>query len=318
MAQVPWPDAFEPRPNWRRPKAARSWSWLLLVPLGILVAVVVATVDTRALRDFIDLHLLHRQPKQESETTSLLPAPFRTGPATPPASPSATPAPTPAPAPAIAVPPAAGPSGAPPSLPFTPAAPSTPVTSPQAGSPLPQSATPPEPVPPAAAPAPAADVSPPVGADPSNDNASLAAVVPPSAPADPPPIPSLPIPPVPVPPPATPPAAESTAGAPAAAAGPATQAVPSIARVTVSYRRNQPDAEAQARRIAARIGAKAGTVDLRPTGSTYRSPTIHYYHPGDKEAALALARSLAGEGGNGWVVRAGPSRPAGSVDIWVP
>jgi hypothetical protein len=59
-------------------------------------------------------------------------------------------------------------------------------------------------------------------------------------------------------------------------------------------------------------------VELRPTSSTYRSPTIHYYNQADKEAALAMARLLAGDGGGGWVVRSGPSRPPGAVDIWVP
>ena len=95
-------------------------------------------------------------------------------------------------------------------------------------------------------------------------------------------------------------------------------AAPSIARVTISYRRNQPDAEAEARRIAAHLAGRVGDVELRATGGAYRSPTIRFYNPADKDATLALSRALAGDGGGGWVVRSGPGRAAGAVDIWVP
>lgn len=75
--EIPWPDAFEPRPNFKK-REPRNWSWLLLIPAGIVAALGISAVDTRALRSWVDTNVLHRSPTAGSIDNSLLPAPFRT------------------------------------------------------------------------------------------------------------------------------------------------------------------------------------------------------------------------------------------------
>ena len=85
--------------------------------------------------------------------------------------------------------------------------------------------------------------------------------------------------------------------------------------MTIYYRRSQASAEGEARRVA----AKVGNAEIKPSSSTSRSPMIYYFNPADREAATAMARSLAGEGASGWIVRAGPTRPnTGAIDILLP
>ena len=74
--EIPWPDAFEPRPNYRKPEP-RNWSWLLLIPIGLMAAFGISMLDTRALKAWIDINLLHRTPIAAISFTPLLPAPFR-------------------------------------------------------------------------------------------------------------------------------------------------------------------------------------------------------------------------------------------------
>jgi hypothetical protein len=83
----------------------------------------------------------------------------------------------------------------------------------------------------------------------------------------------------------------------------------------VYYRRNEGGAEGEARRVA----SKLGNAEVRSSSSTSRSPLIYYFNPADREAATAIARSLAGEGAAGWIVRVGPSRQnASGIEILLP
>ena len=89
-------------------------------------------------------------------------------------------------------------------------------------------------------------------------------------------------------------------------------------RVTIQYRRNQPGAEGEARRLAALLQDEVTSVEIHPTSIAVRSRVINFYNPADKEAAAALAHTLGNEG-NGWIVRPGGSRsPTGSLDVWLP
>ena len=72
--ELPWPDAFEPRPNFRR-REARNWSWLLLIPVGFLAAVAITTLDPRTIRSWLETHVFHRQPVSGSLDAPLLTAP---------------------------------------------------------------------------------------------------------------------------------------------------------------------------------------------------------------------------------------------------
>lgn len=269
-SELPWPDAFAPRPNFERKRTARSFTWILLIPLGAVVATGIVMLDPRAIRDFIDRTMLQIQPRPATDAPSLLPAPFRPGatvsPSSPPASAVSAPVdPTPiAPAPAV---------------------PAPIVTAPASG----QTDLPPPPPPPSNPPATEG------GTKPSTSPAPAASIEPPA---------------IPVPPPEPP--------APAAASPAPAVAEPSFARVTIIYRRGSTASEAEARRIAARVERAAVAVDIRPSGTILRAPVITYYNLADKDAAAALARSLAGEGGS-WIVRPGPTRSAaGSLDISLP
>ena len=154
--EIPWPDAFEPRPNFRRKREERAWSWMLLLPLGAVVAVAVTMIDPRAIRGFVDRRVLHRDPPSAAIDTVLLPAPFRSGAKVAPgaednAAPVTGPAPGSAPVPTAV--PSAAPPDAPPPLPSpspttppTAAAPATPVPQGDAAPALPQGQTTPAPV----------------------------------------------------------------------------------------------------------------------------------------------------------------------------
>ncbi len=286
---IPWPDAFEPQPNFRRKREERAWSWLLLAPLGVVVAIAVMMIDPRAIRSFINRNILHRDPPAAAVDTALLPAPFRTTrPVAPGAEDSAAPVTGPR-----AVAPDAGPAATPPV-------------------PTPSPTVSPESVPAASAPPPSPASSTPEPSDtPAIPAAPPAATAPSTASPDPSP-PPLPT--------ASPPnpttGSADTSGTPAIAA--ATPTAPNPVKVIIQFRRNQPGAESDARRMAALLQSKVSGVELHSSGIATRSPTINYYSPADKDAATALARSLANEG-SGWIVRAGTKGGApGSLNLWLP
>lgn len=77
-AEIPWPDAFEPRPNYRK-RDGRSWSWLLLIPAGLVAAAAITLVDARSVRTWIDTTVLHRTPVAGTLDSPLLPGAFRAG-----------------------------------------------------------------------------------------------------------------------------------------------------------------------------------------------------------------------------------------------
>ena len=77
-AEIPWPDAFEPRPNYRQ-RDGRSWSWLLLLPAGLVAAAAITLVDARSVRTWIDTTILHRTPIAGTIDSPLLPGAFRAG-----------------------------------------------------------------------------------------------------------------------------------------------------------------------------------------------------------------------------------------------
>ena len=83
--EIPWPDAFEPRPNYRKPEP-RNWSWLLVIPLALMAALAFIVLDTHSLKLWIDINVLHREPIVASMDSPLLPAPFRPVPIDPGAS----------------------------------------------------------------------------------------------------------------------------------------------------------------------------------------------------------------------------------------
>lgn len=279
-SELPWPDAFAPRPNFERKRTARSFTWILLIPLGAVVATGIVMLDPRAIRDFIDRTMLQIQPRPATDAPSLLPAPFRPGATVSPSSPPASAVP----APVDPTPIAPAPIEPAPIVP-APAVPAPAVPAPTSGQT--DLTTPP---PPASNP-PATEG----GTKPSTSPAPAASIEPPA---------------IPVPPPEPP--------APAAASPAPAVAEPSFARVTIIYRRGSTASEAEARRIAARVERAAVAVDIRPSGTILRAPVITYYNLADKDAAATLARSLAGEGGS-WIVRPGPTRSAaGSLDISLP
>lgn len=77
--EIPWPDAFEPRPNYRK-RAGRNWSWLLLIPAGLVAAAAITMVDARSIRTWIDTTILHRTPVAGTSDSPLLPRAFRPAP----------------------------------------------------------------------------------------------------------------------------------------------------------------------------------------------------------------------------------------------
>ena len=79
-AEIPWPDAFEPRPNYRKSEG-KNWSWLLLIPAGLVAAAAFTLIDARSARSWIDNTILHRTPVAGALDSSLLPEAFRTAPA---------------------------------------------------------------------------------------------------------------------------------------------------------------------------------------------------------------------------------------------
>ncbi len=225
--EIPWPDAFEPRPNFKK-REPRNWSWLLLIPVGLIAAYGITVLDVRAIKGWVDSHVLGRTPGVVSDSGSLLPAPFRTGAGT-------------------------GTGTAEPAVPAAPAA-----NAPEANTPFPAIPTSPVPVPPGT------EVSPP-----------------PMEPVQP--------------------------GA----------AAPAI-HVGIQYRRTAPGAEGEARRMAALLQNTGGSVELRPTTTTVRAPTITYYNADDQPAAAALAKVLANEASS-WTIRLGTGKfPPGSLDIAMP
>ncbi len=72
--EVPWPAAFEPRPNFRR-REPRNWSWLLLIPVGFVAAVGITMLDPRTIRNWLDTNVLHRTSVPATITAPLLSAP---------------------------------------------------------------------------------------------------------------------------------------------------------------------------------------------------------------------------------------------------
>jgi len=278
---IPWPDAFEPQPNYRRKPASTYWTWLLLVPVLAVVAIGVFTLNPRTIRTFVDTHFPQLQHPTVGAVTSLLPAPFRTD-----SSGGAAPATTPA-SPAAAPPPAAAGD--------TPAEPSSSAPTPPASEPI-------------ASPESPAAITPP----PPSEPVAPMIVVPEPAISDAPHAESTPS----VPPPETSAAPAIAATAEPSAAPTALSGIqPAISRVIIHYRRTQASGDFEGRRVAAEVAKFAAAVELRPGTSSYRAPTVIYYTPLDRDAATVLAHSL----GEGWVVRAGPGRPvAGTVDLWVP
>lgn len=136
-AEIPWPDAFEPRPNYRK-RDGRNWSWLLLLPAGLVAAAAITLVDARSVRTWIDTTILHRTPVAGRMDSPLLPGAFRAETTNTPStgtSPTNTVASKPAqadiPYPAIPTSPIPVPPGTevspPPSEPVDPAAAATPV-----------------------------------------------------------------------------------------------------------------------------------------------------------------------------------------------
>lgn len=71
--EVPWPDAFEPRPNFRR-REPRNWTWLLLIPVGFVAAVGMITLDPRTVRTWVEINLMQRTPAA-AITTAPVPLP---------------------------------------------------------------------------------------------------------------------------------------------------------------------------------------------------------------------------------------------------
>ena len=106
--EIPWPDAFEPRPNFK-PREPRQWTWLLLIPAGLVAAAAMTLIDTRNLRRWVDANLLHRAPIEGTITGSLLPGPFQ--PRSAPDLAAAPPAQAPIPYPAIPTSPVPVPPG---------------------------------------------------------------------------------------------------------------------------------------------------------------------------------------------------------------
>ncbi|HYZ62823.1 MAG TPA: hypothetical protein VE650_10250, partial [Acetobacteraceae bacterium] len=91
---------------------------------------------------------------------------------------------------------------------------------------------------------------------------------------------------------------------------------PSFGHVVIRYRRQSPG-EAESARIAAELRG-AAQVELRPARNPYRVPTVLYFRPEDRDAALALAQFLGGDG-PAWSVRAGQARSKiGSLEAWIP
>lgn len=313
-AEAPWPDAFAPRPNYKPSQKSRLLYWLFLIPFAIVVAVAVTLFDPKSIRNFIDQTLPQYLPAEVTQFFARpapkpgTPEPFppalaptaepESGPQPADAPPSAAPAPAPVvPAPVEAAPPA--PSPAADEAPTSPSATGLPPTEPPAAA-VPPTMPPAVAAPEAPSPVPAVPASPPpaaqAGADETPAPAAPVSVEPtgPSAANDG----SHPIPVPPTPPPVPPVAA-----------------APGATRVTIYYRRNQANSESEARRVA----AKLGNAEIRASSNTARSPMIYYFNPADREAATGLARSLAGEGSAGWIVRAGPTRStAGTIDILLP
>ncbi len=81
--EIPWPDAFQPRPNYRKPQRSKL-AWLLLIPAGLIAAAAITMVDPRSIRSWVDINLLHRAPTAGTLDSPLLPDAFRkSGAATP-------------------------------------------------------------------------------------------------------------------------------------------------------------------------------------------------------------------------------------------
>lgn len=136
-AEIPWPDAFEPRPNYRK-RDGRSWSWLLLLPAGLVAAAAITLVDARSVRTWIDTTILHRTPIAGTMDSPLLPGAFRAGTANTPSTgtplantAASNPAQADIPYPALPTSPVPVPPGTevspPPSEPADPAAAATPI-----------------------------------------------------------------------------------------------------------------------------------------------------------------------------------------------
>ena len=217
--EIPWPDAFQPRPNYRKPERS-NWTWLLLIPAGLVAAVAITMVDPRGIRSWVETNLLHRTPTAGTLDSPLLPGAFRT------------------------------PGNATPAQPATQAPSSTTDSAP--------------------------------ASDPNQTPALVMA----------------------------PPGAATAAPPTTAAAGPI--------HVGIQFRRNIPGAEGEARRIAALLQNSGASIELRPNVATARAATINYYNAADKDAASALATTLANEAPS-WLVRLGTAKnPPGTIDVWLP
>jgi hypothetical protein len=86
----------------------------------------------------------------------------------------------------------------------------------------------------------------------------------------------------------------------------------------VRYRRSEPNAEAEAARIAARIQPQAERVETRVALIGYAVPTILYFRPEDRSSAVALAQALPMQA-NAWTVRLGQMRQRPRyLEVWLP
>lgn len=251
--------AWEPKPNWRKP---RSWTWVLLLPLGLLGAGIVAS-DPAELRRWFHEHVWAPPPVPEPHLLATAP------PGTGSDSPQTRPSP----------PPAAGPvpenSEAP-----VPAAPSPSAEETQTPAPpaLEPQAAPAEPV---------------------------------VAPVAPPPPPAVEAPPAPAPEPVAP-------AASAPAPPPAVPATPIFGPVAIRYRKGQSGADAEAARLLAQVQPLAAQADLRSTTTGYRTPTILFFRPEDRDDAESLSQVITAPGGP-WTIRQGQGRrKAGALEVWIP
>lgn len=256
-------DAWDAKPNWR---PRRSWTWVLLVPLGLLGAALMLTADPAQFRHWFNEHVWAPPPVP-------LPPLLASGPPT-----SATPE---AHAPAAA-----------------------------------------EPAPPAPAPAPAEAPAPPdtptasVAAEGSSTPATVTPATVPAA-SEPPPTAQ------PAEAPAPAPAAADTQPAPPRTPEPAASALapaaPTFGPVAIRYRKSQPGSDADAARLASQLQPLAERVELRATtGGGYRTPTILFFRPEDRAAAISLAQVVTPAGGP-WTIRQGQTRQKpGTLEVWLP
>ena len=283
VASVPKPEepsfgaAWQPQPNWR---PRRSWTWILLVPLGLLGAGLVLMADPVQFRRWFNEHVW--APPPAPVPPLLATAPSRSNPPAPSELPAPVQTPTPAPAPPVSQ--ATEPAPAP--APTAPAPPAEPGAVAPAPSSTDQSATP------AQTPASAPTASPP---------AEAGSPSPPSSPVEP-----APPPPAPLPAPPSPTPADSA------------PATPTFGHVSIRYRRGHSGAEAEANRLASQVQGLAERTEVRTATAGYRTPTILFFRPEDHDEAVSLGQVITAPGG-AWTIRQGQRRQKpGTLEVWLP